>query len=157
VAAALLIDHVVPIRSNGRPRPAEDLPPQSGALRDAPSAELAAEEDGRGRDAAIPADIPVKGWKDILWRVYANVGDHRVLALAVGMTYYSILAIFPARAALVAIYGLFAGQHREAHGRHFGVRPRRRPRRRAGPARRVSSKGDRTRSNGPAYANRRRG
>jgi len=41
-------------------------------------------------------------------RVYANVGDHRILALAAGMTYYSILAIFPALAALVSIYGLFS-------------------------------------------------
>ena len=40
--------------------------------------------------------------------MYGNIGKHRVLALAAGMTYYSILAIFPALAALVAIYGLFA-------------------------------------------------
>ena len=45
--------------------------------------------------------------EDILWRLYVNIGDHRVLALAAGMTYYSLLAIFPAIAALVAIYGLF--------------------------------------------------
>jgi membrane protein len=41
-------------------------------------------------------------------RVCANIGDHRVLALAAGMTYYSILAIFPALAALVSIYGVFS-------------------------------------------------
>jgi membrane protein len=41
-------------------------------------------------------------------RAYTNVGDHRILALAAGMTYYSLLAIFPALAALVALYGLFA-------------------------------------------------
>ena len=63
--------------------------------------------DDRGRDATSPAEIPATGWKDILWRVYANIGDHRILALAAGMTYYSILAIFPALAALVAIYGIF--------------------------------------------------
>jgi membrane protein len=40
--------------------------------------------------------------------VYGNIGAHRILALAAGMTYYSLLAIFPAIAALVAIYGLFA-------------------------------------------------
>lgn len=43
------------------------------------------------------------------WSVrYGNIGRHRVMALAAGMTYYSILAIFPALAALVAIYGLFS-------------------------------------------------
>ncbi len=62
----------------------------------------------RGRQATTPSEIPPRGWKDILLRVYANVSKHRVLALAAGMTYYSILAIFPAIAALVALYGLFA-------------------------------------------------
>ena len=40
--------------------------------------------------------------------MYANIGEHRILSLAAGVTYYSILAIFPALAALVAIYGLFS-------------------------------------------------
>jgi membrane protein len=40
--------------------------------------------------------------------VYSNISEHRILALAAGMTYYSLLAIFPALAALVAIYGVFA-------------------------------------------------
>jgi membrane protein len=68
----------------------------------------AAESEDRGRQAKSPAEIPAKGWKDILLRVYGNIGDHRILALAAGMTYYSILAIFPALAALVSIYGLFS-------------------------------------------------
>jgi membrane protein len=63
---------------------------------------------GRGRDASGPSEIPARGWKDIFSRVYANISKHRILALAAGMTYYSILAIFPAIAALVAIYGLFS-------------------------------------------------
>ncbi len=65
-------------------------------------------EPGRGRHASVPSEIPARGWKDILLRVYRNISDHRVLALAGGMTFYSLLAIFPALAALVAIYGLFA-------------------------------------------------
>lgn len=64
--------------------------------------------EGRGRDAKTPSEIPTKGWKDILLRTYTNIGEHRILALAAGVTYYSILAIFPALAALVAIYGLFS-------------------------------------------------
>ena len=62
----------------------------------------------RGRLAGTPSEIPAKDWKDILLRVYGNVSRHRVMALAAGMTYYSILAIFPAIAALVAVYGLFS-------------------------------------------------
>jgi membrane protein len=77
--------------------------------RDRPALSVTSEGgDDRGRQARSPSEIPAKGWKDILLRVYGNIGKHRVLALAAGMTYYSILAIFPALAALVAIYGLFA-------------------------------------------------
>lgn len=66
------------------------------------------DHDGRGRSANTPSQIPSRGWKDILLRVYDNVSEHRVLTLAAGMTFYGLLAIFPALAALVAIYGLFA-------------------------------------------------
>jgi membrane protein len=65
-------------------------------------------DEGRGRLAGTPSEILARGWKDILLRIYQNISDHRVLALAAGMTFYSLLAIFPALAALVAIYGLFA-------------------------------------------------
>jgi membrane protein len=64
--------------------------------------------DGRGRNAATPSDIPARGWKDILLRVYANISRHRVLAIAAGVTFYSILAVFPAISTLVSLYGLFA-------------------------------------------------
>ena len=70
--------------------------------------QAAAGEKDRGRQAATPSQIPPRGWKDILLRVFHNISRHRILALAAGMTYYSILAIFPAIAALVAVYGLFA-------------------------------------------------
>jgi membrane protein len=65
-------------------------------------------ERDRGRLAAIPSEIPARGWRDILLRVFHNISDHRILDLAAGVTFYSLLALFPAIAALVAIYGLFA-------------------------------------------------
>ncbi len=49
-----------------------------------------------------------RAWKDIVWRVYENIGEDRVLAVAAGVTFYALLAIFPAIAALVSVYGLFA-------------------------------------------------
>jgi len=101
LAAAFLVERLAPSEN-------EVYPPQAETKRDTSAAGLAAEGDGRGRSATSPAEIPAKGWKDILWRVYGNIGEHRILALAAGMTYYSILAIFPAIAALVAIYGLFS-------------------------------------------------
>ncbi|WP_134500019.1 YihY/virulence factor BrkB family protein [Microvirga pakistanensis] len=68
----------------------------------------AAGERGRGREADTPTDIPAKGWKDILWRTYEEFGKDRVTSVAAGVTYYALLAVFPAIAALVSIYGLFA-------------------------------------------------
>ena len=107
LAAAFLIARVAPAETEDLSK-AENLPPKSGAKRDASAAGFATEGEDRGRQATSPSEIPAKGWKDILLRVYANIGDHRILALAAGMTYYSILAIFPALAALVAIYGVFS-------------------------------------------------
>src|SRR5438270_5114518 len=69
---------------------------------------LARTDGGRGRSAEKPSDIPARGWKDILWRVYAGISDDRILASAAAVTFYALLALFPAIAALVSIYGLFA-------------------------------------------------
>ena len=57
---------------------------------------------GRGRSARTPSEIPERGWKDILLRIWKNVGRDRVIVVAAGVTFYSILAVFPAIAALVA-------------------------------------------------------
>jgi membrane protein len=65
-------------------------------------------EGGRGRSATRPSEIPAKGWKDILLRVYQGVSDDRILANAAAVTFYVLLAIFPGIAALVSIYGLLA-------------------------------------------------
>ena len=73
-----------------------------------PEERRAALDDGRGRNADRPADIPAKGWKDILLRVYRGIADDRILANAAAVTFYALLALFPAIAALVSIYGLFA-------------------------------------------------
>jgi membrane protein len=67
-----------------------------------------ATERGRGRRATAPWQIPWAGWKDILWRVYASINDNRLLAVAAGVVFYSLLAIFPAIAAFVSLYGLIA-------------------------------------------------
>jgi len=48
------------------------------------------------------------GWKEFFLRVYASVTEDRIFSLAAASTYYGLLALFPALAALVAIYGFFA-------------------------------------------------
>jgi membrane protein len=67
-----------------------------------------AAEPGRGRHAQAPWHIPWKGWKDIFWRTYQQIGEDRLLAVAAGVVFYGLLAVFPAIAALVSLYGLFA-------------------------------------------------
>ena len=62
----------------------------------------------RGRAADHPAEIPPPGWKDILIRTYRSISDDRVFALAAGVTYYVLLALFPGLGALVSIYGMIA-------------------------------------------------
>jgi membrane protein len=65
-------------------------------------------EVGRGRSAETPSQIPARGWKDILLRVYRGISENRILLVAAGVTFYTLLAIFPGIAALISIYGLFA-------------------------------------------------
>ena len=67
-----------------------------------------ADESERGRRAAVPWQIPWAGWKDILWRTYAQIGEDRLLAVAAGVVFYGLLALFPAVTAFVSLYGLFA-------------------------------------------------
>jgi membrane protein len=69
--------------------------------------ELDAAEPGRGRMASAPWKIPPLGWKDILWRTYRNIGHDSLPSVAGGVTFYLLLASFPAVTAFVSVYGLF--------------------------------------------------
>jgi membrane protein len=71
-------------------------------------AELDEREPNRGRCAHWPVTIPALGWKDILWRTYREIGRDRLPALSGGVTFYILLATFPAIAAFVSLYGLFS-------------------------------------------------
>lgn len=74
---------------------------------------------GRGRDALSPIEIPLKGWKDIFWRVYTETQNDRLLAVAAGVVFYGLLALFPAVTALVSSYALFADA--ATIGRHLAL------------------------------------
>jgi membrane protein len=74
-----------------------------------------AAEPARGREALFPNHIPWQGWKDILIRSYLGFSQHRLLALAAGVAFYDLLAIFPAVTALVSVYGLFADSNQAEH------------------------------------------
>ena len=61
-----------------------------------------------GRDAATPLEIPARGWWSVIKRVFTGFNDDRLMTEAAGVTFYTLLAIFPAIATLVSLYGLFA-------------------------------------------------
>lgn len=62
----------------------------------------------RGRNAEVPEEIPPKGLYDVAWRVVQEVSNDRVAFVAAGVTFYLLLALFPALGAIVALYGLLA-------------------------------------------------
>lgn len=64
--------------------------------------------EGRGRRADTPAEIPRRGWKEIALRVARKIGRDNVFLVAAGVTFYLLLALFPALAAFVSIYGFVA-------------------------------------------------
>lgn len=89
--------------------------PQSGGIaKPTPAQEplatqrVRALEAGRGRRAASPLHLPWAGWKDVLRRTYHEIQDDRLLAIAAGVVFYSLLALFPAVTAGVSIYAMFA-------------------------------------------------
>ncbi|RZJ97295.1 MAG: YihY/virulence factor BrkB family protein [Brevundimonas sp.] len=86
-----------------RPRRPDLLPP-----RPATPADFDAKDPGRGRLATRPHHIPHKGWGDILWRTGAAYFGDRVGFVAGGVTFFTVLSLFPTLGAFVTIYGLFA-------------------------------------------------
>lgn len=79
-----------------------------GTLAEAEVRTAARHEPGRGRDAAKPSQIPPPGWKDILWRTWREFNEDRIPAVAGSAAYFCLLALFPALAAFVSLYGLFS-------------------------------------------------
>jgi len=63
-------------------------------------------EPDRGRSADTPSEIPLRGWRDILWRMWAQIGDDNMFIIAAGVAFYAMLAIFPAITSFVSIFGL---------------------------------------------------
>jgi membrane protein len=91
-----------------RTRPARLLVGATPAQEPLELQETRATERGRGRKATAPSQIPWRGWRDIAARVVRKSLDDRVLSLAGGVAFYSLLALVPALAAGVSLYALFA-------------------------------------------------
>ncbi len=61
-----------------------------------------------GREASRRGALGRLGWRDVAKRMRAEIKDDNVGMLAAGVAFYAFLALFPALAALVSIYGLVA-------------------------------------------------
>ena len=66
----------------------------------------------RAQEAAsgpvAPWRMSADDWKGILLGVYHDFNDDRIMAIAGGVVFYALLAIFPAITAFVSLYGVFA-------------------------------------------------
>ncbi len=69
---------------------------------------MSKEEQARGRSAHRPKHFPKAGWRDILLRTKREIGADNLSLIAAGVAFYALLAIFPALASTVSLYGLFA-------------------------------------------------
>lgn len=65
-------------------------------------------DDGHGAAATTPREVPPPGWRDIARRVRAEVRDDHVVLTSAGVAFFAFLALIPAMAAAVSIYGLVA-------------------------------------------------
>jgi membrane protein len=92
--------------ADGAIEPAKGGAPAAGAIR---KDSLNASEDEReaGRYATAPHEIPLKGWWRAVKRAGAGFMQDRVMAEAASVTFYALLALFPAIGALISIYGIF--------------------------------------------------
>src|SRR4051812_18624546 len=64
--------------------------------------------DGRGRSASAPTQIPTPGWRDILLRAKASISKDNLSIIAGGTAFFILLGLVPGLAALISIYGLIA-------------------------------------------------
>jgi membrane protein len=69
----------------------------------------------RGQAVAPPEVAPARGpatwrerWAGVFGDVRAAITEGRVLAIAAGVVFYTLLALFPGIAAIVSLYGLYA-------------------------------------------------
>jgi membrane protein len=82
----------------GPPHPDPHRPPPG-----APS-----EQELPGIHAEKPTDIPLKGWKQIVKRAWAENSADNMPIIAGGVAFFGFLSIFPALIAMISIYGLVA-------------------------------------------------
>ncbi|MCJ8159721.1 YihY/virulence factor BrkB family protein [Sphingomonas sp. LaA6.9] len=71
----------------------------------------------RGRDAQSPGEMPRRAWRDILIRTWNESSADNIGLIAAGVAFYMFIALVPALAASLMIYGLVADP--ETFGQHL--------------------------------------
>src|SRR5215208_5836637 len=61
---------------------------------------------GDGAAPEAPTDIKRRGWGSVLKRTFTEFRDDNLTDWAAALTYYGVLALFPALIALVSVVGL---------------------------------------------------
>jgi membrane protein len=65
---------------------------------------------GNGDSPGDPSDLHKRNWKQLLKRTFKEFQDDNLTDWAAALTYYAILALFPALLVLVALLGLVGQQ-----------------------------------------------
>jgi len=73
-----------------------------------PSSTRKSGEADRGRQAENPAQLPKKGWLDVLWRTKQQLDEDNLSVVAAGVAFYGFVAVVPTLAVVIAIYALVA-------------------------------------------------
>jgi membrane protein len=98
-----------PTKGPGAELPPKDTPTQRASYSgQKDEVKSSPEEALAGAAAEGPSEIPPKGWWHVLKRVAVGFSEDRVMTEAAGVTFYTLLALFPAIASFISIYGLFA-------------------------------------------------
>ena len=75
---------------------------------------------GRAEAPESPGDLPARAWFSVLKRTVSEFKDDNLTDWAAALTYYTVLAIFPALIALVSILGL-VGQNPQTTNALLGI------------------------------------
>ena len=76
---------------------------------------VAADSERSGRSAETPAQIPARGWKEIIIRTWKESSKDNVSLVAAGVAFYGFLAIVPLLGATLLTYGLVASPQAVLH------------------------------------------
>jgi len=66
------------------------------------------EQELPGIHAEKPTEIPLRGWKQVVKRAWAENKADNMPIIAGGVAFFGFLAVFPALIAMISIYGLVA-------------------------------------------------